>query len=179
MAAALRENLNEELGLENGTYKPEKDHDVWRSRFRSGLGRVLDAAGHPLRSIDDQDTTYDVGVFYGDRVQKMPKEKSVPALAGAFTVLEGVLEKEFSALLAYIRTQLKGLTPEEVFYVQHHAGHEHKHFYDAAGPLLQKCTTSPHIVPDVISGIQDMQKWRTHEVLERIEMNLWKAEAKK
>lgn len=179
MAVALRGNLNEELGLEEGPYDCETDHDVWRSRFRSGVERVLNAKGISIRSIDDAETTYDVGIFYGERLKKMPAEKSVPTLAGAFTVLEGMLEKEFSALLAYIKSHVSGFTGDELKYVQHHAGHEHKHFKDAATPLLEKCMASPHIVPEVIEGIRDMEKWRTYEVLERIDMNLWKAEEEK
>lgn len=157
----------------------EKDHETWRSRFRSGLNRVLNLEGVSLKEIDDGETTSDVGVFYGERLKKMPAERSVPALAGAFTVLEGVLEKEFSAIFAYIKSRLNGFTSEELKYVAHHAGHEHRHFDDAAVPLLQKCTVSPHIVPEVIEGIREIEKWRTWEVLMRIDSNLWKAEEKK
>jgi hypothetical protein len=179
MTSALRGNLNEELGLEKGTYDIEEDHETWRNRFRSGLERVLHAEGISLGEIDDRDTTHDVGVFYGERLKKMPVERSVPALAGAFTVLEGVLEKEFSAILAYIKSRLKGFASEELKYVAHHAGHEHRHFDEAAIPLLQKCTLSPHIVPNVIEGIREMEKLRLCNVLECIDMNLWRAEPKK
>lgn len=179
MTSALRQNLNEELGLENGRYNSESDHDVWRARFRSGLTKALGSEGISLGEIDDRDTAHDVSILYGDVLKNMPEYRSISALAGAFTVLEGLLEKEFSAILAYTKARLKGLTSDELKYITHHAGHEHRHFYEAAVPLLQKCTVSPHVVPDVINGIRHMEKLRLHDVLERIESNLWKAESKK
>lgn len=179
MTSALRGNLNEELGLVHEKYESEADHDIWRSRFRSGLERALYEEGIALQEIDDRDTTHEIGVLYGDKLRTMPTEKSPASLAGAFTVLEGILEKEFSAILAYIDHRLKSLTNPELLYVRHHASHEHRHLKEATIPLLKKCRTSPHIVPDVISGIQEMEKMRLQEVLERIEMNLWKAEPKK
>lgn len=179
MASALRQNLNEELGLENGIYQSELDHDVWRDRFRSGLSTSLRVEGIMLNDIDDADTTHEIGIRYGERLKKMPIDKPVATLAGAFTVLEGVLEKEFSAILAYTKAYLKDLTSDELRYIAHHAGHEHRHFHEAAVPLLKKCTTSPHIIPDVIEGIRDMEKLRLRNVLGHIDMNLWKAAPKK
>jgi len=179
MALALRENLNEELGITKGIYDANADHDVWRTRYREGIERVLSTEGISFADIDANDITRDVGVFYGEELKKMSTERTVPVLAGAFTVLEGILEKEFSATLAFIRLRLRELTEKERYYIEHHAGHEHKHLSEAAIPLLKKCTSSPDIVPEVIAGMQEMEKLRTQEVLQRIDVNLWKAEPKK
>lgn len=175
MALALRENLDEELGITQGIYDANADHDVWRTRYRGGIERVLGTEGISFADIDANDIIRDIGVFYGDQLKKMPNQRTAPVLAGAFTMLEGLLEKEFSATLAFIRLRLRELTEKERYYVEHHAGHEHKHLSEAAIPLLKKCTSSPDIVPEVIAGMQEMEKLRTQEVLQRIDTNIWKA----
>jgi hypothetical protein len=166
VAHALRNNLNEELGMIDGKYNADASHDVWRQNFRAGMQRVL-AEKHSLsfERIETDYSTRNIEESYGKTILAMPQKYDAPYLAGAFMALEGILEKEFAAILSYIRTHLQELTANEVLYITHHAGHEKRHLEEVAEPLLEKCARSPHVVPLVIEGIKDMSHLRTHGVL--------------
>lgn len=180
IAQALRGNLNEELGFTSEEeYKPEAAHNTWRQNYRSGLERVLLEQGILFQDIDDEETTAEVEESFGRKLKELANTEALPVLVGGFAILEGMLEVEFKAIRQYIQSRLQGLTPTESKYVMHHAGHEQRHVEEITIPLLQICSTSPHIVPEVIRGIQEMQVFRVHGVLEKIQNNLWKAEVKK
>lgn len=168
VAYAMRSNLDEELGMVNGIYINEKSHDTWRTLYRGGMRRILNERGISFDEIDVRVLTDDISTAYGKPLQAMPTEHDVPYLVGAFTVLEGMLEKEFTAMLSYIRRHLQELTTDEVLYISHHAGHEQRHFADVAEPLLVQCARSPHIVSSVIAGIEDMASLRSRNVLGKI-----------
>lgn len=159
IANALRENLDEELGIIDGKCVPKAAHEEWRKKYRCGIERVLQSRGI---SLSDQDVS-ESGDFNSvvRAWTKFPLQNyaSLPFRIGGFTALEGMLEEEFDAQKTYI-DQFPDLTSNERIYITHHAGHEKEHLADIARPLLQLCQRSPHNCEDVISGIEAMFRER-------------------
>lgn len=178
IALALRENLNEELGIKNSQYEPSLDHDKWRNDFKIGLSHMPtklrdEEGGYTLMYFVDRsytsDTIDNIRCSYQKRMQRMLKRKNLPYLVGAFATLEGVLAHEFKAIQAFIRQRLTWLRSDHSLYIDHHAGHENRHMTEILNPLLNKCASSPHIVPYALKGIGKMRCLREFGLLQTIE----------
>lgn len=117
--------------------------------------------------IDVHEVVEKIRTEYGKTLMKLTEE-DLPFLAGAFATLEGLLEQEFCAMLEYIRNQMIQLTHDELLYIAHHAGHEHRHMEEAIVPLLKICQGRPDIVPAIIRGAETMRALREHHVLDVI-----------
>ena len=175
VADTMRGNLHEELGIVHDEEKPDASHETWRASFRGGLERMLRAERIELSELPTDATIAEIAAEYGARLLSMPQHHAPEFLAGAFMTLEGILEKEFSAIREHLRLRCKGLmTPNEMLYVDHHAGHEHRHCEEIAEPLIKRCIESPSLVPEVIEGIRTMSKLRCNGVLTAIERHLGK-----
>lgn len=160
-ARALHENLEEEIGWHNGKIDPEKSHAYWRQRYQEALQRICSI------STIDHEQSHDAGVIqrveesYGDALQRMPEEHNASFLTSAFATLEGLLEYEFKATLAYIRAKITQCTDDDILYITHHAGHEHGHFISAVTPIEQYVVEEPSMIDQVCRGIQEMTRLRT------------------
>lgn len=180
VSQALRKNLDEELGLTEEGYDKKKDHNTWREEYAYGLSRVqLDRLRNDpscrtrlYDHIDVSNATEEIRGKYGKKLMKLARVKDLPFLVGAFTTLEGLLEQEFNVMHSYIREKITSLTTDEMFYIAHHAGHEHRHLEEIRNPLLQMCQKYPHIVPSVLEGIGAMYNLRCDHVLSVIEKEM-------
>jgi len=157
IAVALRQNLNDELGLHNGKYDPEKSHDVWRNRFHDAMKRSFEKNGGNLLDTPPPEAAEN----YRNGMVRLSYLGEPPNQVGAFAMLESLLEKEFKALQVYLKQHYPQLSHDELLYVTHHAGHEHSHVTEIATPLLQKCQQSPPLVEPVIEGMQEMFRLRS------------------
>lgn len=180
VSQALRKNLDEELGLTEEGYDKKKDHNTWREKYAFGLSRVqLDRLRNDpscrtslYDHIDVSNATEEICGKYGKTLMKLARLEDPPFLVGAFTTLEGLLEQEFHVMHSYIREKITSLTADEMFYIAHHAGHEHRHLEEIRNPLLQMCQKYPHIVPSVLEGIGAMFHLRCDHVLKVIEREM-------
>lgn len=139
MADVLKSNLHDELGIVEEKEDISKAHLTWRNNFRSGIQRVLDLKGISWEEINAKKSIQYVDSFYGGALKEFAEEDTIPALAGGFAVLEGILEQEFLSIHNYIRSNLSEMLPRERLYIEHHAGHEHKHYKECQDSLLRKC----------------------------------------
>lgn len=174
---ALRENLDEEMGVVQGVYWPEACHEEWRRLYRTGINRVLQERGINLDTMSKNRNEYGLHMnnwTYQDDKFPIPFPRRVPGKVGGFSLLEALLEKEFKAQHAYIHQHFpSGLNRSEMMYIAHHAGHEQSHATQITEPLLVQCQRSPHIIPDVLYGIQHMFHLRYDEFLTGLQQRRW------
>lgn len=168
-AAALQENLHEEIGMIEGEIHPEESHAQWRRDFQSKMYDALRARGVSESDLAGRPQTEDSRVYHCMLDFDMSLVTNGHFLwesLGAITMLERCLQEEFKAVGQGLLQSFPELTTDDAKYIHHHAGHEEKHFADLFRGVLSSAAAQDlrpriHATMSIISGaglMADMKK---------------------
>jgi hypothetical protein len=169
-AAALQENLHEEIGMIGGEIHPKESHAQWRNDFRSKMYSVLRAHGVSESDLAERPSTEDSRVYHHMLDLDMSLVQNGHHLwesLGAITMLERCLEEEFKAVGQGLRHSFPELTTDDAKYIHHHAGHEEKHFADLFGGVLSSAAAQDlyhriHATIGIVSGAGQIARMKKH-----------------
>lgn len=162
-ADALRDNLHEEIGMEEGKIDPQKSHAQWRQDFRTKMYDALRARGVSESDLAVRLPTEDSEVYHRmlDFDMRLIRQGHLWESLGAITMLERCLQEEFTCISQGLRHSFPELTTDDAKYIHHHAGHEERHFVELFEAVLSSAADQDlrpriHSTMAIVSGASEM-----------------------